>query len=160
MKNLRICVLLLVIVAFTNMQCEKSNTEKKDELPAETQEGKNTFGCLVDGKVWLPKSGGTYPPLSSTMSYSIDLLALGYDSFIHFRILETELFEGKTIPLLSNQAWMRMRSKEFKSAQGALKISKYDKAKQIMAGSFYFTAKSDEGDSVIIKDGRFDISYH
>lgn len=28
------------------------------ELPAETQTGANTFGCLVNGKVWKPDGGG------------------------------------------------------------------------------------------------------
>jgi hypothetical protein len=39
---------------------------KKEKLPKATQEGKNTFGCKIDGKVFLPtKSSGLFgsPPV-------------------------------------------------------------------------------------------------
>jgi hypothetical protein len=32
-------------------------------LPPITTEGKNTFGCKVNGKIWLPKGGGGSPEL-------------------------------------------------------------------------------------------------
>lgn len=35
----------------------------EDELPPITQTGKNTFGCLINGKVFIPKDKtGYYPP--------------------------------------------------------------------------------------------------
>jgi hypothetical protein len=34
-----------------------STCKKDDGLPPATQEGKNTFGCKVDGKVWIPNGG-------------------------------------------------------------------------------------------------------
>jgi len=40
-------------MALSTSFCKKSNTSG-NSLPPITQEGKNTFGCKVDGKVWVP----------------------------------------------------------------------------------------------------------
>ncbi|MGG8497881.1 hypothetical protein ACQY1Q_15825, partial [Tenacibaculum sp. TC6] len=47
-------VLLALVATFTN--CSKDDIIKpQTELPPITQTGENTIGCLVDGKVFLPK---------------------------------------------------------------------------------------------------------
>ena len=48
-----ICLYCIITAA----QCKKD----KLALPPETQEGKNTFGCLVNGQVLTPKGGGIAP---------------------------------------------------------------------------------------------------
>lgn len=45
-------VLIMMFIGFTGVNCKKTNTGT--QLPAITQEGKNTFGCKVDGKDWMP----------------------------------------------------------------------------------------------------------
>ena len=35
---------------------------EEEKLPPITEEGANTFGCLVDGEVWLPKGGNPLNP--------------------------------------------------------------------------------------------------
>ena len=54
----------IIMLCFCFAQCKKTNTpEPVDQLPAATQTGANTFGCLVDGKVYIPKgSDGTNKP--------------------------------------------------------------------------------------------------
>jgi len=56
-----ITVLLLIITSSSN--CIKSGTYKA-QLPPATQEGKNTCGFLVNGKVWVPRGDNGYPNLS------------------------------------------------------------------------------------------------
>ena len=34
---------------------------KKDVLPPETQDGKNTIGCYIDGELFVPGGGGLAP---------------------------------------------------------------------------------------------------
>ena len=51
MKNILIRALLLLL-----MGCS-SDSNPEDGLPKETQTGANTFGCLIDGKLLLPRSG-------------------------------------------------------------------------------------------------------
>ena len=58
MKNL--ISILLFIVSLNS--CTKSNdteTIAQDQLPAITTSGANTFGCLINGKVLIPRSGST-----------------------------------------------------------------------------------------------------
>ncbi|HEY2722945.1 MAG TPA: hypothetical protein VGI82_14530, partial [Chitinophagaceae bacterium] len=45
--------LVIVIVSFS-LQCRKDKVGNTIELPPITQEGRNTFGCKVNGKVWVP----------------------------------------------------------------------------------------------------------
>ena len=40
-----------------------------DQLPPETQTGANTFGCLVNGKVFIPKDSGLNPYLTCYYQY-------------------------------------------------------------------------------------------
>jgi hypothetical protein len=46
-------LLMLVLLAFSS--CKENDANPKEVLPAATMEGKNTFGAMVNGKVWLPK---------------------------------------------------------------------------------------------------------
>jgi hypothetical protein len=41
-------------------QPNKDNTEAPEELPPITTTGENTFGCLVNGEVWLPAGPDRY----------------------------------------------------------------------------------------------------
>src|SRR5256885_12886567 len=58
---------LVALISFILCSCCNS-VSPSETLPAATQTGANTFGCLVNGKVWLPKGNvGT-----SNMSPSYD----------------------------------------------------------------------------------------
>ena len=46
----------LCVLLFTSMTCKKSYIEK-NELPPITQTGANTFGCYVNGEIFLPRKG-------------------------------------------------------------------------------------------------------
>lgn len=48
MKLIRTCTLLLLVTILFN-SCQDP------ELPEASQEGKNVFGCRVNGRIWLPK---------------------------------------------------------------------------------------------------------
>lgn len=52
---------LLLFLAFTLINCTKSDDQ--DQLPPITQTGANTFGAIVDGKIFITKDKtGYYPP--------------------------------------------------------------------------------------------------
>jgi hypothetical protein len=48
----------LLLMAFSYIfignGCKK---QQENKLPAATQNGANTFGCLIDGKAWIPSGG-------------------------------------------------------------------------------------------------------
>ena len=51
-------VLLFFALTFSN--CE--NNDPQDQLPAITQTGANTFGCLIEGRVFITKDKTGYSP--------------------------------------------------------------------------------------------------
>src|ERR1700733_2066445 len=44
---------ILFLLLYINTQCKKS-APPPNILPPMTQEGKNTFGCKINGEVWIP----------------------------------------------------------------------------------------------------------
>jgi hypothetical protein len=57
MKNLTILLLVMLTAACSN----DSNSNPESLLPPITQTGANTFGCLIDGKLFIPRDGtGTW----------------------------------------------------------------------------------------------------
>jgi hypothetical protein len=54
-------ILLLITITFFN--CSNSDDPiEQDQLPPITQTGANTFGCVVNGEVLIPKDATSYPP--------------------------------------------------------------------------------------------------
>lgn len=52
---------LTTALALLLTQCRKNDdapAKPEDQLPAATQTGANTFGCLLNGKPWMPSGGG------------------------------------------------------------------------------------------------------
>ena len=56
MKIKHTLFLLLLSLFFINSKCKKEYNEP--QLPPETTIGAMTFGCKIDGKVFVPKDGG------------------------------------------------------------------------------------------------------
>ena len=54
-KNLKLNVFLLLLILNTVSCKKKPSADPIDNLPPITQEGKNTFGCLINGEVFVPK---------------------------------------------------------------------------------------------------------
>jgi len=52
--GLRPASLFLALALLAGSGCKKVEDIITPKLPEATQEGKNTFGCLVDGALWLP----------------------------------------------------------------------------------------------------------
>ncbi len=154
----------LLFVCFllnTGMQCKKtSDTTKEEVLPAETQTGADTFGCLVNGVVWLPKGKFPYSGLTATIQFNI--LSIGAsksNEAIGLGVRNVLDVGTYNLSLAENEAEYIIDSKIFKRTEGILTITKFDKKNQIISGKFWFTAKSDAGETIYITDGRFDVKY-
>lgn len=52
MKNL-----FFILIAFLLIGCRDSSEDDAAKLPPETQTGANTFGCLVNGRLFYPRDG-------------------------------------------------------------------------------------------------------
>jgi hypothetical protein len=53
----------ILLFALTLSNCE--NNDPQDQLPPITQTGANTFGAIVDGRTFRPKTSYTFTPGSS-----------------------------------------------------------------------------------------------
>jgi hypothetical protein len=66
-KKNTIWLLLIALFSICMPACKKTKIDPVpvpaiDQLPPITQTGANTFGCLINGNVWLPKGyDGNFP---------------------------------------------------------------------------------------------------
>ncbi|MBS1497296.1 MAG: hypothetical protein JSU03_02985 [Bacteroidetes bacterium] len=189
MKNYRLLTLLILLftVSLTASKCKKDKTPDNpvEALPPETQTGANTFGCLINGKVFLPQgqllSGPflkcAYQYLNNTYSkgYFFQLSAsdesnssdvFGVGIFTDSLALTQGLF-----PLIDNQkgnaygTYFRFNYPSSTTTYtknnlpGILTITKFDEINQIVSGTFWFSVIKSPGDTIKVTDGRFDMQF-
>jgi hypothetical protein len=171
--------LLLLLFFLANFSC------KKDGLTKETQNGANTFSCLIDGEIFKPaKSEGSlfnsdpvlYGGLSISDDYSIARVSAVYKASYPRKNITIEIgnFSGVGEYLLSDLN-NRITYTEhnltdppsvitFSSSyttNGKITITKDDRVNAILSGTFEFTATSPNVPNRIITvtSGRFDLNY-
>ncbi|MFN6944414.1 MAG: hypothetical protein ACK4ND_05665 [Cytophagaceae bacterium] len=169
-------ILLLLILT----SCPKITPEPKpEELPPETQEGKDTFGCLVNGQVWVPRVTvwvGQSRLVSSYHEGRLNLAArrvtdrYGYSENQSLNVLVVkDVFSTGTFVVNSRHKDGRGRFNnlitkciyETDSIQydGLVEITKLDTINHIVSGRFHFTANSEDCGKVEVTEGRFDVRY-
>ncbi|MEJ8802063.1 DUF6252 family protein [Pontibacter sp. H249] len=177
-----LCFIILLLLAATS--CKKEKVNPVDLLPAATQEGRNTFGCLVNGAAFTPKGsvfsgfggpiqdcyyqfvrGGFHFHVSATDKSKGDVI-FGVD----INTDSLEIKEGAVISLTKGNRGEASGSyidgsvyKEYRTSYGAtgeLTITRLDEEKQIVSGTFWFDAVNKEGAKVEVREGRFDMKYH
>jgi hypothetical protein len=169
---------LLLLFFLTNLSC------KKDGLTKETQSGANTFSCLIDGEIFKPaKSEGSlfnsdpvlYGGLSISDDYSIASITAAYKASYPQKYISIEIdhFHGIGEYLLSSQNNIITYTEytttdpfvvnysSLHTLSGKVVITKDDRTKTILSGTFEFTATSPNvPDRVItVTSGRFDLNY-
>ncbi|MCC6286507.1 MAG: hypothetical protein IT249_01350 [Chitinophagaceae bacterium] len=170
--------LLLLFFSLIVISC------KKDKLTKETQNGANTFSCLIDGQIFKPaKSEGLlfnndpvlYGGLSISNDYSIASITAAYKASYPQKYITIEIdhFHGVGEYLLNNENNI-ITYTEYTTAipfvvnysslhtlSGKVAITKDDRANTILSGTFEFTATSpdDPGRIITVTSGRFDLNY-
>jgi len=174
-QSVYLIVALFSFILFSIGGCEKEKEEP--QLPPITQTGKGTFGCLVNGEIWLPKFTVSFPPIPKV---SAELMrednygkwvfgaAQGNASSFYFSIYEDSLKEGKiNIPTDElREIGLYFFSKNFEESlfswrtelPGELIITKLDTVNKILSGTFWFDAVNRINDTINIRDGRFDLN--
>lgn len=187
-KHLFLLLLLSAWLCF-GASCKKNNpnpnTDQLSLLPAATQIGANTFGCLVNGQAFLPQNNsfngqapyqcnyiftnggynltvqGTNDISSSPYAYQIILATVSL-SIKQGQTLKLENYNenGKACALYQLISGTYIRYQTTTIVNGQLYISKLDSVKQIVSGTFSFSAINlTKGDTVHVTDGRFDMKY-
>jgi len=185
MKKILILILALVTVAITITTisgCKKEpiTCDKPiDCLPPATQTAARTFGCLVDGEVFLPKEKAFRVPFSIAYqffsgSYHFVLSATNVEKdprrSVDIGMMNIELEENKTYLLGKREDNNSAFAEYFIGGGGviyttnadhvgALTITRFDPDSAIVSGTFWFEAINAAGEEVSITNGRFDSRY-
>jgi hypothetical protein len=177
--------LLLIIASFVLLSagCKKHKSKYPiDQLPPETQTGANTFGCLIDGKVFIPKGNPLGGPIKKA---SYQFLNGGY----YFGISGIDKsnpedvtdvgIRGDSVQLIAGTYLLSKYSaknyfggvgfskilqmrKDYYTNEiqiGQIVIKHFDTVNQIVSGTFWFDAKNSNGQIVQVRNGRFDLPY-
>ncbi len=183
MKNFK---LLCIIIACANIfaACKKDKTEPTElsKLPAATQTGANTFGCLVNGKAWVAQTDCKFL-CDARVSISYDPISGGYigitsllensskDEDQHMELTfdsanyKSNFIFNSTSHLIGGAYSNR---KDFTncrrldnsdigtSSTGIINVSNFNLQTGIVAGSFEFSLTKPGCTSILVTNGRFD----
>ncbi len=156
-----------------------------DELPPETHIGAQTFGCLIDGRAFLPKGSSLYGPVSganyqyvpnstlpnpvwvfqvfgnnnnSNEAVSINLGFLDFEDLnANTYILSSRVEDGTGGGGIYIDVFGVYDTTE--EHTGFISITHYDYDNRIISGTFEFDVEVD-GEIVHITDGRFDMKFY
>ena len=153
---------LFLILLLLSMGCKKIFTNPAPTLPAETHEGKGTFGFNLNGQLWLPKSKGIDigPALSSSLQYNIFSLAANRgNQNMTFNITNVTAMGTYDLTTDSYTAIFVNDTTTYKCTQGVMNITYFDTQKGIISGIFSLKVISKAGDQISIDQGRFDMTF-
>ena len=177
----------MAVLLFSTASCKKGTSAPNpvDQLPAATAEGKNTFGCLIDGIAFVgPEDylGATIIWDSITPLYGSLLSSNAYSgSSARQIVMNTSdkhvIQQGTAIEMGGGfltghdyyaEAFFHddtatnyhlYATVYAPSPRGEVKYSKMDLNSRIVSGTFWFDAYETSGRKVEIRDGRFDIKF-
>lgn len=180
MKNLLFACSFLLLLAC----CKDKNPEP--ELPPVTTTGANTFGCKVNGKVWLPspRPKGNLPQIEGGIKTRYDSVGPEknwYDLLIFADkndntgvSIYLSRINSTGIYLLNRDTYQWPESPQpehsyacfFKQSstfitnsinQGEVNLLRYDTLNKIFSGTFQFRVLRGK-DTISVTEGRFDIN--
>lgn len=158
-----------------------SSSCKKEKLPKPTQEGNNTLGCKIDGRIFVPKDALTFPVLKglvATYSNTSKEFTMsvseprndnenGFQRYLYIEVVNPSI--GKNIigsknfaeAEISYKNQLPQRYESNDSIGGIMTIEKFDTVSGIIAGTFSFrlAPRSNTTGILNVSEGRFDIKY-
>lgn len=182
MKFKNLLLFLLTSILLSGFHCKKDKTPE-EQLPLETQTGAGTFGCLVNGKLFLPKgspfggpilscayqfiNGGYYFHLAAkndgviltSVAINTDSLFISANStYVLEDFFKKGAASGQYFVANNNTTtWTEFLTTP--TITGQLKITKFDEINRIVSGTFWFDAVNSIGEKVQVRNGRFDMKY-
>jgi hypothetical protein len=155
-------------------QCQHADPSPVDQLPPATQNGTNTFACLINGQLWRPQGydGRTnysifYAPTyrNGTLNISTYRYQDGVKDADYLTIVSDSLRGVGTYPLTKDGHQEAIFASgttgcEFMGGkyyrQGTLTITRFDLQKGVISGTFAFTLYKPGCDSLRVTQGHFD----
>jgi hypothetical protein len=170
---------MMILFSCFAISCEKAKLS--DNLPPITQSGKHHLGFKVNQQNWTPFDKGYYkdyelpvPTLSSNNGVVISATKIdeNHQCRTWFCIEVEEDIFSKRMHALTNttcaaplQTYYYGSNKHHESqlfmmdtnSEHSINFTKIDTVQNIIAGTFQFNAYSAKGDTLKIRDGRFDL---
>ncbi len=147
--------------------CEEAEEKNWKKLPPATEKGKNTIGCLVDGKLWATNYWGLAHIMYSNISarfYKKGRKIMVKDSMYVeiYAQKENRSSMSLTITTPNIETWTKLEGEfdidDFTSEDPYIYLTKFDTINHIISGRFFGKAiNENKTDTVKITDGRFDI---
>jgi hypothetical protein len=164
---------LALIILCTYSGCGLLSPSPKETLPPATQTGANTFGCYVNGKLWVPKGyNGTsnldlsYDPTFKGGTFNLSTYRIVSDNKQDILIGAYSLAsvgnynfnaKGSPIALFYDRKTLCSYDNPQDYLKGSLIITKLDISLGIASGTFEFTLAKSGCDTVKVTQGRFDM---
>jgi hypothetical protein len=185
MKIFLLSLTALLLLAAASCAKKAQPSPKSDTLPPITQEGKNTFGCLVNGKVWLPGGGGQ-PAINpqywkgsfggggqksvyNSSNQPIIKQGVGWSIYPIYDTGKYYIKNGYAqIGTLAKVLGGDFRDdivnhnydvKDEDSLKNWVHISRIDSVNRIISGTFNLFFRDPGYDTIRVTDGRFDVIY-
>jgi hypothetical protein len=170
LKHYSFVLLALCFMLVSSMKCKKDNQDpSKEQLPAITQTGANTFGFLLNGEVWLPKGALlqqkldlSYDPSFMNGTFNVIARRIVFTSNINQYIAMGNEGVNKvgTYPLFvyfddSNTKCEYVVDKT--KSVGSLTITKLDLVNKFISGTFEFKLEKSGCPTINATQGRFDL---
>lgn len=180
-------LLLLLALALLLAQCKKKDPDPTPPtpadplaaLPAETQTGAGTFGCLVNGKAMSVKS--PFLAIGDWTGAITSLRIVGQTSvpqpdYAIQLLLNGKLLNGQVFSLIPRRQNFASTNNEFNVdastkqytclyqgnyiKTGQVTLTKFDGSNRIASGRFAFTLYESGGcDTLKVTNGRFDVKF-
>ena len=182
MKYKLLLRVLSLLLLFCFAQCKKQHDTPKTEiekLPAITHEGKNTFGCLLNGIAYTPGGGGIldivlsvqYDPTFQGGQFIIKTKDLrNINNNISLYLHADSINTPGTYPLLfKSKYWINYDAVQNNNCSytnyytspvsGFLSLSKFNVINRIVSGTFAFKFSTVQCGIIDATEGRFDVKY-
>ncbi len=172
-------VWLMFITTILSSSCKKNKISEIDKLPPATQTGVKTFGCLVNGKAWIPDNGCALLCPSSLKFYydninggqfstKTELTINGRKEYINFgfdscnKIGEYIFSTGMPGRSFAYNDYNKPNCQTLFSndtgtaISGYFNITRFDLPNGIISGTFEITLSKQGCETINITNGRFD----
>lgn len=183
--KMQLAVIAMMCVIFFAAGCKKHGNNET-ELPPITQTGANTFGCLINGKVWLPKgwdgrfanSRINIDPGYNDGDLTIRVYKI-YENYFEEMTLTSDSIKNVGTYFFKTKSRAKFAMSKYKkdlsflycdvdngnsggnpnNIDGYIRVTRYDLQNGIFSGEFEITFNNTDcgfGDPVKITQGRFD----
>ncbi|MDT0678524.1 DUF6252 family protein [Autumnicola musiva] len=178
---MKILYLILIVSLGISTSCNNDDDQPRkpiDQLPAATQSGEQTFGCLINGEVFIPDNFGRGRPnafyqfvngaytlgIHASNKSGEELLSVGLGALHVEPVQETQYIlnseaSGNFYGIYLLGGGLTLDTTTTNNSPGTINITNFDPENFIISGTFEFTVFDNEGNEIKITDGRFDMLY-